>query len=119
MHGFAKFCQDIKSGCHICKTPWPIKEKTPIEMYLESIGYYNRYELRFYPSNKDDGLSNIGGYFSGGYLNLPKGMNGSELIDIAKILKPEYDILTKGTAEQEVNKRGAAGPYDQEQIPKT
>lgn len=113
MHGFASYCQDIKSGCHVCKTPWPIKEKTPTEIYLESINYYSKYELQFHPSNENDGLGHVGEYFSGGYLNLPKGINGQALIDIAKILKLEYDILTKGTAEQELRKRGALEGHDE------
>lgn len=107
-HGYAKNCigKNAKK-CPVCSTPWPEKVKTPIESYLESIGYYNDYILIYFPTNNGDGLHNVGGIFDGGYLDLPRGISGEKLLEIAKKLKPEYDLITKGTAEEEVKKRGA------------
>jgi len=75
--------------------------KNSYKKYLESINYYDNYIQVI----RDDVI-----------LEMPKGINGEELIKIAKILKPEYDILTKGTGEQEVQKRGALEGYDEKQI---
>jgi hypothetical protein len=92
-HGYAKNCtgKNLKK-CPVCATPWPNIEKTPTEKYLESINYYQKYKKVIIDDN---------------ILEIPEGINGEELINIAKILKPEYDILTKGKAEEEVRKRGA------------
>lgn len=114
-HGYSKNCSVNKSKkCSVCKTPWPKLNKTITEKYLESINYYDRYEWVYFPPNKGDGLSYVGGIFEGGYLRLPKGMTGEELINIAKLLKPQYDSLTKGKGEEEVKKRGALEGYGEE-----
>ena len=102
-HGYAKNCL-YKNNCPVCRTPWPIKSQTPTEKYLQSINYYNKY-MKVYKNNF--------------ILNMPKGMSGEELIKIANILKPEYDILTKGKSEQEIIKRGASIAYDKNQINKS
>lgn len=90
IHGYEKYCGSGK--CKICNTPWPKIKKTFTEKYLESINYYNNYIEII----KDKHT-----------LIMPKGINGQELIEISKILKPKYDILTKGKSEQEIIKRGA------------
>lgn len=119
-HGYAKNCTGKNAKkCPVCSTPWPNSEKTPTEKYLESINYYNKYRLVLFPSNKGDGLSHVGGVYEGGYLNLPEGINKEELINIAKILKLQYDILTKGTAEEEVKKRGALEGHEEKHINKS
>lgn len=107
-HGYSKNCLGEKAKkCPVCSTPWPKKEKTPTDSYLESIGYYNNYVFIYFPPNDKDGLSRVGGIFLGGYLNLPKGMSGENLLKIAKDLKPAYDLITKKTAEEEIKRRGA------------
>jgi hypothetical protein len=119
-HGYAKNCTGKKSKkCPVCNTPWPIIKKTPTRKYLESIDYYNNYRTIYFPSNENDGLSHVGGIYKGGYLEFPKGMNDQELIEITKKLKPEYDILTKGTGEKELKKRGALEGHNEEDINKS
>lgn len=105
-HGHAKNCIGKKAQkCPVCKTPWPIIEKTPTRKYLESIDYYNKYKTIY----KDDGR----------IMYMPKGLTGEELIEIAKKLKPEYDILTRGTGEEELKKRGALEGYNEKDINKS
>lgn len=107
-HGYTKNCtgKNFKK-CPVCSTPWPKKNETPTEKYLKSINYYDKYEFIYFPPNNGDGLEHVGGIFYGGYLNLPKGMKGNELLEIALKLKSEYNLITKNTAEEEVRKRGA------------
>lgn len=95
-HGFARYC--LSGKCEICKTPWPKIPKTFTEEYLESINYYDNYVKITIDKN---------------ILYMPKGLTGEEIINIAKILKPKYDILSKGKSEEEVAKRGALEGHDQ------
>lgn len=119
-HAYSKNCTGKKSKkCPVCRTPWPIIDKTPTEKYLDSINYHDNYRSVYFSSNENDGLSHVGGIFKGGYLELPKGITGEELISIAKKLKAEYDTLTKGKAEEEIKKRGALEGYDEKQINKS
>lgn len=101
-HGFSKYC--LSGKCRVCQTPWPKTEKTILSKYLYSINYYEKYKNIFYQSNETDGLSNIGGIFKGGYLNLPSGMTGEQILKIAEILKPEYNKLINGDLEEESKK---------------
>ena len=105
-HGYSKNCTGKKKKkCPVCSTPWLILEKTPTEKYLKSINYYSKYVTVY----REDGI-----------LYMPKGISGEELINIAKLLKPEYDILTRGKAEEEVKKRGALPEeYDEKDINKS
>lgn len=102
MHGYKKYCTSGK--CKVCNTTRPKLDKTITEKYLESIDYYSKYIEIYFPSNKGDGLGHIYGTFTGGYLNLPKGFSGKELLDIAEILKPQYNKLIKGDLEEESRK---------------
>jgi len=78
-HGYAKNCPSKK--CPVCNTPWPKLEKTPIQKYLDSIGYYDKYSDIF----RDDGK----------ILKMPKGMKGQEILDIAKSINISYTINNK------------------------
>jgi len=99
-HAFGKYC--LSNKCKVCKTPWPNKkQKTFTEEYLESIKYYDNYRKVLFPSNKEDGLEEVGGVFNGGYLILPEGMTGKEILDIAEKLKPKYTKLVRGNIEEE------------------
>jgi hypothetical protein len=113
-HGYAKNCLGKKSKkCPVCSTPWPKLQKNPTQKYLESINYYSKYIQVWRPSNEGDGLNHIGGVFKGGFLNLPQGITGEEMKKIAQILKPEYDILTKGTCQEESKRIAALQGYDE------
>lgn len=101
-HGFTKYCSSGK--CKVCKTPWPKINKTITKKYLESIDYYSKYREVYFPPNKGDGLEYVGGIFTGGYLSLPKGISGKELLDIAEMLKSQYNKLIKGDPEEESRK---------------
>jgi hypothetical protein len=98
-HGYAKNCLGEKSKkCPVCSTPWPIIKKTPTEKYLESINYHTKYIKVI----RNDGI-----------LEMPKGVTGEEMKKIAQILKPEYDILTKGKGQDEAKRIGALQGYDE------
>lgn len=101
-HGFGKYC--LSGRCKVCQTPWPKPEETFTKRYLESVNYYSKYRKVYFPSNKGDGLEHVGGIFTGGYLTLPQGMSGKEILDIAETLKPQYNKLIKGDPEEESRK---------------
>lgn len=111
-HGFKKYC--LSGKCNICQTPWPNITKTFGEQYLESIDYYSKYREVYFPSNKGDGLKHIGGIFKGGNLVLPSGMSGKEILDIAQILKPQYNRLIKGDPEEESKKIAELQGFNEE-----
>lgn len=113
-HGYAKNCLGKKSKkCPVCSTPWPKIQKNPTQKYLESINYHIKYRRVWFCSNENYGLSNIEGSFKGGFLNLPEGVTGEEMKKIVQILKPEYDILTKGKGEQEAKRIATLQGYDE------
>lgn len=113
-HGYAKNCIGKKSKkCPVCSTPWPKIQKNPTQKYLESINYRIKYRQVWFDSNENDGLTHIGRFFKGGFLTLPEGITGEEMKKIAQILKPEYDILTKGKGQEEAKRIGALQGYDE------
>ena len=73
---------------------------------LKQIGYYEKYR-QVYFDKSDDNLSKIYGKFEGGYLTLPEGMAGSDLLEMRKKLQEEYKKIECGTGETEIKKRGA------------
>ena len=111
-HGFSKYC--LSNKCKVCQTPWPNKQKTFTEEYLESINYYDNHDKVFFPSNKGDGLEHVGGVFNGGYLIIPKGMTGKEILNIAEKLKPSYTKLVKGNIEEESKKIAKLQGFNEE-----
>lgn len=119
-HGYSKYCMGKRARkCVVCSTPWPEKQKTPTERYLESVGYYDKYIKIYFPPNDGDGLTEVGGIFRGGYLDLPEGISGEEILKIARDLKYEYNLITKGTGEEEIKRRGALeGHEEKDFIPK-
>lgn len=89
-----------------------MNDTTPIRKYLEKINYYQKYRNVYFPPNDDDGLSSIYGKFKGGFLTLPEGLSGEELIKIRNALKEEYKTHEKGNDPiEECKKRGALEGY--------
>jgi len=84
-----------------------LSDNTPIKRYLEKINYYKQYRKVYFPP-VDDSLSIIYGKFKGGFLIIPKGLSGEELIKIRNNLKNEYKIYEhKNDSLEECRKRGA------------
>ena len=89
-HGSNRACPKwLFFSCPVCKTKFPNKNKTFTEKYLESIDYYNKYTEIYFPSCNS--LDNIYGNWAGGYIKLPKGMSGIEIMKISSLLKPQYN----------------------------
>lgn len=91
---------------------WPGRFKDPVEKYLESIGYYNEY-IDVWSEPGDEALGELYGKWPGGYIKLPKGIKGEELISIRKSLSAEYKALEgKNCPLEEAKKTGATIGYD-------
>ncbi|NBP15615.1 hypothetical protein EBU95_14680 [bacterium] len=71
-HGYWSYCKT--GNCKVCKTEWPVKQKTPLEVHLEKTGYYKEY------ITVDNKI-------------LPKGVCGKKLLDLYAEIKPEYEKL--------------------------
>lgn len=66
-----------------------IENNNPISNHLKREGYYNKFREVYFPKcDKDNGgLIHIYGVWSGGYITLPVGITGKELLE----LRQKYD----------------------------
>jgi len=71
---------------------WPKKNKSPICIFLEKHNYHTKYKKIWFDS-QNNSLSSVYGVFSGGYLEMPEGMTGEELLTIYYSLSNEYKVL--------------------------
>lgn len=87
MHGYWNYCS--KGNCIVCNTPWPKKEITILEKYLNSIDYNSKYS-----------------YLEDGRI-VPTGLKGVEFMEMSLKLYSEYRKLYQADPMAECKKRGA------------
>lgn len=110
-HGYWSYCSG--GQCQVCNTPWPEKLESPTVSYLKTTDYFSKYRKVFFSDNSNDGLSHVGGSFTGGWLELPQGLTGDEILKIRKQLNEDYKkIEGKSGGIEECKKRGALEGYE-------
>jgi len=82
----------------------------PINRELKKLNYFSKLRTVYFPAAKTS-LDAIYGEWVGGYIVLPEGITGSELLTLRKSLSAEYRLIEKGTGELEIMKRGANEGY--------
>jgi len=84
--------------------------ENPIKRELSKQDYFSKFYTTYVPPISNSSNS-VYGKWTGGYITLPIGISGFELLSLRKSLSAEYRLIEKGTGELEIIKRGANEGY--------